>query len=65
MRDPKRINETLEKLRVLWELNPDLRLMQLISLIAANGSGDPFYWEESRWNALIQNQIINCLTPKE
>lgn len=65
MRDPKRINETLEKLRVLWELNPDLRLMQLISLIAANESGDPFYWEESRWNALIQDQIINCLTPKE
>ena len=64
MRDPKRINETLEKLRVLWELNPDLRLMQLITLAAANESGDPFFWEEDKWNELIQDQIINCLVPR-
>lgn len=64
MRDPKRINETLEKLRVLWELNPDLRLIQLITLAAANGSGDPFFWEEDKWNELIQDQILESLNLK-
>ena len=62
MRDPRRINETLEKLSVLWELNPDLRLMQLIKLAATYGVGDPFFWVLDKWNELIQDQIINCLT---
>jgi uncharacterized protein YihD (DUF1040 family) len=66
MRDPKRINETLEKLRVLWELNPDLRFFQLISWVADQGweYEDPFFWEEDRWNKLIQEQIINCLATR-
>lgn len=64
MRNPKRINETLEKLRVLWELNPDLRFFQLITWVASNGEGDPFYWEENKWNKLIQDKILESLTPR-
>lgn len=30
MRDPNRIEETLEILRVAWEANPDMRLTQLL-----------------------------------
>ena len=30
MRDPKRIPVVLEAIRVEWEKNPDLRLMQLL-----------------------------------
>lgn len=67
MRDPKRINETLEKLRVLWELNPDLRFFQLISWIAEYGYGyrDPFFWEEDKWNELIQDKILESLSLKK
>ena len=64
MRDVKRVNETLEKLRVLWELNPDLRFFQLVSWVAECGYGDPFYWEEDKWNELIQDKILESLTPR-
>lgn len=30
MRDPKRIPKVLERIREVWERNPDLRLTQLI-----------------------------------
>ncbi len=30
MRDPKRINSILNKIRRIWKKNPDLRLFQLL-----------------------------------
>jgi uncharacterized protein YihD (DUF1040 family) len=30
MRDPKRIPKVLERIREIWERNPDLRLAQLV-----------------------------------
>jgi uncharacterized protein YihD (DUF1040 family) len=39
MRDPNRIPRILEKLRLLWEKSPDLRLGQLVenAKLASNG----------------------------
>ncbi len=44
MRDPKRIPEILQRLQKLWELNPDMRLGQLIENVFPNRPGmDPKY----------------------
>lgn len=47
-RDPARINEVLKKLREVWEINPDLRLAQLV--VNAAGACQPcpeiFYLED-------------------
>lgn len=48
MRDPNRIPHILDKIKKLWEKNPDLRLGQLI--INATGI-DPYYIED---DALVQ-----------
>jgi uncharacterized protein YihD (DUF1040 family) len=59
MRDPKRIGPILETLRLAWERSPDLRLGQLIVIIAsiANAKCDVFYVEDDtmvagldKWN---------------
>ena len=50
--------------RLLWELNPDLRFFQLVSWVAECGYGDPFYWEEEKWNELIQDKILESLMPR-
>ena len=42
MRDPKRIPKILERLRILWEKYPDLRLGQLIgNMFPREGTGYP------------------------
>ncbi len=64
MRDAKRINAILEKLRVLWELNPDLRFGQVYAWLAASASGDPFFWEEDKWEEVIHDRIIESIVPK-
>jgi uncharacterized protein YihD (DUF1040 family) len=49
MRDPKRIDKIINKLRAVWKTNPDLRLGQLIHNIAhdAVGNGvDIFFVED-------------------
>lgn len=43
MRDPSRIPGVLEKVKEVWEKYPDLRLGQLMWILAQN---DPFYIEE-------------------
>jgi hypothetical protein len=51
MRDPKRIPVMLEKIRVLWEKYPDLRLGQLIENVRGQsglGEVDLFYIEDDR-----------------
>lgn len=40
MRDPKRIPKILERLRVIWEQNPDMRLGQLIENVFPNTEFD-------------------------
>ncbi len=43
MRDVKRIEPTLAKIREYWYQHPDLRLSQILAIMA---KGDPFYMEE-------------------
>lgn len=45
MRDYRRINQILERIRVLWHNNPDWRLTQLITNVLGHG-GDHFYVED-------------------
>ncbi len=40
MRDPKRIDRIVEKIRRAWKNSPDLRLSQLIVNAACFGSND-------------------------
>ena len=44
MRDPKRIDIVMKRLKALWKKNPDLRLCQLV--INVSGVYDPFYMED-------------------
>ena len=47
MRDPRRIPGVLEKLRAAWEAAPDLRLGQLVCVLALDaGFGDAFHIED-------------------
>ena len=48
MRDPARIPVILERLRVVWEKSPDMRLGQLVSigLHWSEWGSDPFYIED-------------------
>jgi hypothetical protein len=46
-RDPKRIHVMLEKIREIWEANPDQRLAQLIiNAAGASQSGQDLYYLE-------------------
>lgn len=36
MRDPDRIDEYIEQLRIIWKANPDLRLAQLLENVAVH-----------------------------
>lgn len=59
MRDPKRIKIILEELERCWVDNPDLRLGQIVSVIATRANlRDSFYIEDDNlleilklWNA--------------
>lgn len=48
MRDPKRIPEVLEALRVYWEQNPDMRLGQILGNVSSHmtETNDPYYMED-------------------
>lgn len=45
MRDPKRINRMLKKIKKLWKTYPDMRLTQLIMNALAMNE-DPYYIED-------------------
>jgi len=47
VRDPKRINRILERIREIWVANPDLRLTQLI-MNTLNMNQDPYYVEDDK-----------------
>ena len=58
MRDPKRIDTVLNKLKELWELVPDWRLGQLVCNIGREGGHwDPFYLEDKELMRIIDQQI--------
>ena len=57
VREPSRIPIILEKLRIYWEANPDLRLGQIISNAASMKGVDPFYIEDSVTLAAIEFNI--------
>jgi uncharacterized protein YihD (DUF1040 family) len=48
MRNPDRIQPTLDELAEIWKENPDFRLGQLIMVIAMTGEHNPklFYMED-------------------
>lgn len=48
MRNPDRIQPTLDKLAEIWKENPDFRLGQLIMVIAMTGEHNPklFFMED-------------------
>ena len=47
MRDPKRIEPILEKLKTIWTKWPDFRLTQLIHTLAAESPDkDPYFLED-------------------
>jgi len=49
MRDPLRIPRILNTLQQIWEMNPDLRLGQLLdnARVASGSHGDIFYIEDT------------------
>ena len=56
MRDPKRINRIVERIRGIWITQPDIRLTQLI-MNALNMNSDPYYVEDDKLEkALIEYQ---------
>ena len=59
MRDPNRIHQILSLLEEYWEKNPDLRLCQIISNLAANTnfSTDSYYLEDDLLKVLLENEI--------
>jgi uncharacterized protein YihD (DUF1040 family) len=51
MRDPKRINRILKLLEKAWDIEPDLRLGQLVSILAYSvqkPAAEPFYAEDDK-----------------
>ena len=57
MRDPKRIDVVLAKIREEWTKYPDLRLMQL--LVNVLGVGDHFYVEDEEFLAKLAEYAKN------
>lgn len=57
VRDPARIDYILEKLKIYWEANPDLRLGQIVSNIASRKACDPFYIEDSILIHMLESDI--------
>ena len=47
MRDPRRIGPVLEVIRIVWQANPDMRLMQLL-LNLEDGHSDLWYLEDDQ-----------------
>ena len=67
MRDPRRIGPVLEVIRIVWQANPDMRLMQLL-LNLEDGHSDLWYLEDDqlieRLVGLYLGKIVDTpLTP--
>ena len=57
MRDPKRIDRIIDKLRQVWLKHPDWRLGQLISNLQGTGPQDVFFAEEEEWEARLDKEL--------
>ena len=61
MRDIKRIAKFLVKLNTLWQMFPDMRFWQIVSLITEDAifmnMKDPFFLEDDKWMTAIDNTI--------
>lgn len=64
MRDKKRIDNFMNKIAILWKLQPDLRFGQIISNLIAE-YGDPFYWEEDKFLANISEYFNDNIKKEE
>ena len=60
MRDPKRIPKVLDMFQKFWELHPDLRLWQVVSILedeANKQKKDPFYIEDNKWIDILESML--------
>lgn len=58
-RDPERIARITLKLAAAWLADPDARLCQLVSNVAAVGgvTGDTYYLEDDRFEASLDEYV--------
>jgi len=56
MRDPERIDRILGLIRHLWKHDPDLRLLQLLSVLP-HYKFDLFYFEDSDLEASLKERL--------
>lgn len=61
MRDPKRIHEVLEKIRSYWVQHPELRLGQILEIMASDRDVDVFYLED---DALVEALVARMETER-
>lgn len=58
MRDIKRISPFMDKIKGLWQQHQDLRFHQFLTWLLLKASeidkSDPFYWEEDKWEQIIE-----------
>lgn len=59
MRDPKRIDQIVEQIRVLWKRHPDMRLGQILDYIKSFNQGpvDAYYVEDHEWQILLKLEL--------
>jgi len=57
MRDPRRIENYLEALQVIWEHYPDLRFTQLILNVFGNNPSDYYLEDEDSLQLLIDTYL--------
>lgn len=57
MRDPSRIPRILDKLRLLWVLEPDTRLCQLLCKGVGGVHVDLFYIGDDKLEAILDTEI--------
>ena len=55
MRDPRRIDPILARIRALWHHSPDLRLMQLLQVV--RHGGDHFYLEDDELDRRLRARM--------
>ena len=63
MRDPKRIRAFCNRLAIIWEMFPDLRFGQLITIVFEHfreTNTDPFYVEDQAMINAIEKRFIKA-----
>lgn len=59
-RNPDRITDVLDVLEAYWEDHPDLRLGQILTIVASDAGhtdGDPFYLEDNDLERILRRRI--------